>query len=78
MTISHHGPGLMLCLSRQELSGSGEDPLPLIRRILANARLPLPPAVEIRCFPGREELIFFLLPQPLTPYGPTETAGFPC
>lgn len=65
MTIIRQGPGAVLHLTREELPSSAltrEELLPLLHRALSRSGHPLPPALDIRIFPGRKEVLFLLLP----------------
>ena len=65
MTIIRQGPGALLLLSREELPSPAltqEELLPLLRGALSRDREALPPSLEIRAFPGRQGVLFLLLP----------------
>ena len=70
MTVTRQGPGIVLFLSREELPPpphTREDLLPLIADALTRAGFPLPKALEIQAFPGRQGTLFLLLPAPAPP-----------
>lgn len=73
MTITHSPESAsVLYFSREELQDacltpgrlSDDDSLRLIRRALAKARRPIPPALEVRSFPSRHGVLFFVSPLP--------------
>lgn len=71
MKISPSDGGTTLFFSLEELAARSLSPccltqdqaLPLIRGALAEARLPIPPAMEISLFPSPRGALFFLRPQ---------------
>ena len=76
MTISAIDTGSVLYFSHDELPTvrplTQEAVLPLIRRALAKARHPIPPAMEVKSFSSRQGVLFFVLPRL-----PQETAAAP-
>lgn len=60
--------GAVLFLSREELAAHHLTPeslthheaLPLIRRALRRSGRPIPPCLEVQCFPDRHGVLFFL------------------
>ena len=65
MTIIRQGPGTVLLLSGEELPSPAltrEELLPFLRRVLSRDGHPLPPALDIRIFPGKNGALFLLLP----------------
>lgn len=67
MTISAIDTGSVLYFSHDELPTvrplTQEAVLPLIRRALAKARHPIPPAMEVKSFSSRQGVLFFVLPR---------------
>lgn len=67
MTISAIDTGCVLYFLREELPPDApltqEAVLPLIRRAMAGARRPIPPAMEIKSFASRQGVLFFVLPK---------------
>ena len=67
MTISAIDTGSVLYFSHDELPTvrplTQEAVLPLIRRALAKARHPIPPAMEVKSFSSRQGVRFFVLPR---------------
>lgn len=63
MTISAIDTGSVLYFSHDELPTvrplTQEAVLPLIRRALAKARHPIPPAMEVKSFSSRQGVLFF-------------------
>ena len=76
MTISAIDTGSVLYFSHDELPTvrplTQEAVLLLIRRALAKARHPIPPAMEVKSFSSRQGVLFFVLPRL-----PEETAVAP-
>ena len=70
MTITHSDSAPVLYFSREELQAarltpsrlSDTDTLRLVRRALAQAQCPIPPALEIRSFPSQHGLLCFVSP----------------
>lgn len=65
MTIIRQGPGTVLLLSREELPSPAltrEKLLPFLLRLLSRDGHPLPAALDIRVFPGKNGVLFLLLP----------------
>ena len=76
MTITHSDSAPVLYFSREELQAARLTPsrlsdtdtlqsssiLRLVRRALAQAQCPIPPALEIRSFPSQHGLLCFVSP----------------
>ncbi|MGN0969656.1 MAG: hypothetical protein ACI4OM_02760 [Evtepia sp.] len=71
MNLSQSGGGTTLFFSREELAALHLSPhsltqaqaLRLVRGALAQARQPIPPAMELSLFPSRQGVLFFVLPR---------------